>query len=238
MKFSDLDTKMRVYETALDQTILPGLHLVARLDGRGFTRLTKEVLDLEKPFDVRFRDSMIQTVQHLMDCGFNVIYGFTESDEISLLFHPREQSFERKTRKFLSILAGEASARFALAMGYLGAFDCRLSTLPSADLVLDYFRWRSEDAHRNALNAHCYWKLRGAWQQPSGGHAFAHRRFDGAQERNALCVRHQLQRLAQVAKARHRFLLRKRQQILVQSRKERSSDGKPEKFEVRSGLAR
>jgi tRNA(His) 5'-end guanylyltransferase len=26
--------------------------------------------------------------------------------------------------------------------------------------VVDYFRWRSEDAHRNALNAHGYWLLR------------------------------------------------------------------------------
>jgi len=25
---------------------------------------------------------------------------------------------------------------------------------------VDYFRWRNEDAHRNALNAHCYWSLR------------------------------------------------------------------------------
>ena len=24
----------------------------------------------------------------------------------------------------------------------------------------DYFLWRQEDAHRNALNAHCYWLLR------------------------------------------------------------------------------
>lgn len=27
-------------------------------------------------------------------------------------------------------------------------------------LVVDYLRWRNEDAHRNALNAHCYWMLR------------------------------------------------------------------------------
>jgi tRNA(His) guanylyltransferase len=27
-------------------------------------------------------------------------------------------------------------------------------------LVVDYFRWRNEDAHRNALNADCYWLLR------------------------------------------------------------------------------
>lgn len=32
--------------------------------------------------------------------------------------------------------------------------------IPSDDLVVDYFRWRCEDANRNALNAWCYWKLR------------------------------------------------------------------------------
>jgi tRNA(His) guanylyltransferase len=39
-------------------------------------------------------------------------------------------------------------------------FDCRISQLPSVELVVDYFRWRAEDAHRNALNAQCYWFLR------------------------------------------------------------------------------
>ena len=34
------------------------------------------------------------------------------------------------------------------------------SQLPSVDLVVDYFRWRNEDAHRNALSGHCYWALR------------------------------------------------------------------------------
>lgn len=33
MKFDDLDTKMRVYETAHDYCVLPGLYMVARLDG-------------------------------------------------------------------------------------------------------------------------------------------------------------------------------------------------------------
>ena len=35
-----------------------------------------------------------------------------------------------------------------------------ISELPSSALVTDYFRWRNEDAHRNALNAYCYWELR------------------------------------------------------------------------------
>ena len=36
----------------------------------------------------------------------------------------------------------------------------RKSTDTGRELVKDYFRWRQEDAHRNALNAHCYWMLR------------------------------------------------------------------------------
>jgi len=43
MKFDELDEKMRVFETARDLCMLPGLYMVARLDGRGFTRLTEEV---------------------------------------------------------------------------------------------------------------------------------------------------------------------------------------------------
>lgn len=160
MKFDDLDKRMRVFETAHDHCVLPGLFIVARLDGRGFTRLTKDVHPFEAPFDERFRDHMVVTASHLMDCGFNLIYAYTESDEISVLFHPADNSFSRKTRKLMSVLAGEASAKFSLALGDIGVFDCRLSQLPTRELVVDYFRWRNEDAHRNALNSHCYWLLR------------------------------------------------------------------------------
>jgi tRNA(His) 5'-end guanylyltransferase len=160
MKFDDLDRKMRVYETVTDRCTLPEMYVVARLDGRSFTRLTKETHRFETPFDVRFRDMMVETVKHLMTCGFNVLYGYTESDEISLLLDPAEQSFGGKHRKLLSILAGESSAKFSLLLGDVGVFDCRLSEMPNCDCVADYFRWRAEDAHRNCLNAHCYWQLR------------------------------------------------------------------------------
>ena len=151
---------MRVYETALDLCVLPGIYMAARIDGRNFTRLTKEVYKFECPFDARFRDMMTATTEHLMNCGFRVVYGYTQSDEISLLFHQNEDAFGRKLRKFESILAGEASARFSLLLGAMACFDCRLIQLPTIDLVRDYFRWRNEDAHRNALSAHSYWALR------------------------------------------------------------------------------
>ena len=160
MKFEDLDKKMRVYEQSLDQVMLPEIYLVARLDGRGFTRLTKEVCKFEAPFDERFRNLMENTVKALMDCGFNVVYGYTQSDEISLLFHPEENSFGRKVRKYNSVLAGVASASFSLQLGQQAVFDCRVVPLPTVERVQDYFLWRQEDAHRNALNSHCYWMLR------------------------------------------------------------------------------
>jgi tRNA(His) 5'-end guanylyltransferase len=161
MKFDELDNRMRVFETALDLCVLPGLYMVARLDGRSFTRLTKEVHSFEAPFDVRFCDLMLDTAEHLMvGCGFNVVYGYTQSDEISLLFALEENTFGRKLRKLISVLSAEASAKFSLLLGAVAVFDCRISQLPSVDLVVDYFRWRNEDAHRNALNAHGYWLLR------------------------------------------------------------------------------
>ena len=51
MKFDELDERMRVFETAHDHRVLPGIFMVARIDGRGFTRLTKEVHKFKAPFD-------------------------------------------------------------------------------------------------------------------------------------------------------------------------------------------
>jgi len=160
MKFDDLEAKMRRFESAHDHCVLPGIYMVARLDGRGFTRLTKELHAFEAPFDERFRDHMVATVEWLMNADFRVVYGFTQSDEISLLFHQDADPFDRKLRKLHSLLAAEASAAFSLRLGTVACFDCRISQLPAPNLVRDYFRWRQEDAARNALSAHCYWLLR------------------------------------------------------------------------------
>jgi tRNA(His) 5'-end guanylyltransferase len=155
-----LDDRMSLFETLNDHSVLPGIFIVARLDGRNFTKLTKEVHKFKAPFDERFRDYMVATVQHLMGCGFKIAYGYTQSDEISLLFHFDEDTFKRKARKINSILAGEASAKFTLLSGVLASFDCRISELPLVSDVIDYFVWRQEDATRNALNGYCYWTLR------------------------------------------------------------------------------
>ena len=187
MNFDELEAKMRVFETAGDRCVLPGVHMVARLDGRGFTRLTKERHAFEAPFDARFRDYMLATAEHVMQCGFRVLYGYTQSDEISLLMNPQEGLFGRKTRKYDSVLAGEASAKFSLLLGDVAAFDCRVCELPTAENVRDYFRWRNEDAHRNALNGHCYWLLRKQGQGVAEATAFLRGR--SVAEKNELLFR-------------------------------------------------
>lgn len=159
MKFNELDTKMRVYETSHDYNVLPGMYMIARLDGKGFTKLTKD--KYTKPFDNVFSGYMKTTLKETMiNHGFSFIYAYTQSDEISLLFNLEENTFNRKLRKLNSTLAGIASAEFTFISGQKGSFDCRICQLPNIELVEDYFSWRQEDAYRNCLNAYCYWTLR------------------------------------------------------------------------------
>jgi tRNA(His) 5'-end guanylyltransferase len=166
MKLDAPDVFLRRFETAHDHSVLPGMHMVARLDGRSFTRLTKETHHFEAPFDEVFRDHMTAVVSHLLRGGFDIIYGYTQSDEISLLFRRDTVLFDRKLRKLNSLLAAEASAVLSLRLGGVACFDCRICQFPAPELVRDYFQWRQEDASRNALNAHCYWLLRREGKTP------------------------------------------------------------------------
>jgi len=160
MKPENFETYMRSYETLGDEPLPADVYVVARLDGRNFTRLTKELYGFECPFDITFRDLMVKTLSHLMQCGFRTVFGYSESDEISILLYHGDDTFGRKPRKWLSILASEASAKFSVELKDIAAFDCRLSLLPSISTVVDFFRWRMADASRNCTNSHCYWILR------------------------------------------------------------------------------
>lgn len=157
MRFSDLDKKMRVYELCNDNYVIPDVYIIARLDGRNFTKLTRKRFKL--PFDDKFHKLMINTTIHLMNCGFKVIYANTFSDEISLLFDFNIDVFSRKIRKYCSILSGEASSAFSLLFNDIAVFDCRVCSIPESK-VLDYFKWRNQDSVRNSINSYCYWTLR------------------------------------------------------------------------------
>ncbi len=151
--------RMRAFEQACEPVALPDTWLLVRLDGRGFTRLTKELHDFETPFDLRFRAMMIETAGALMQDGVAVM-ALTHSDEITLVLAPHSQVFGRRVVKLSSVMAGAASATFSLALGGPATFDARVSQLPTIEHVLDYIDWRQSDAHRHALSEHCHWALR------------------------------------------------------------------------------
>ena len=169
MKFTDFDKKMRQYEESLDQIITNGNYIIVRLDGRAFHTLVKEC-NYKRPFDDEFNLRMINTVVYLMDkSGFNIKYGYTQSDEISLLLDLNDDTYGRKTRKINSILASCATLAFNDKKSVLGMFDSRVIPLPNKELVKDYFMWRQEDCARNCLNSYCYWMLRN-----NGGYSKSH----------------------------------------------------------------
>jgi tRNA(His) guanylyltransferase len=153
------EKRMRQLEYFHSLRLLPGAWVVIRVDGRGFSRFTES--RFEKPFDSEFHNMMLQTASALLD-GLHGIYAYTESDEISVLFHPSWDLFDRSLEKVVSISASIASSTFTHAYGSIVNFDSRVWLGVDKSQVMDYFRWRQADATRCALNGWCYWTLRKA----------------------------------------------------------------------------
>jgi tRNA(His) 5'-end guanylyltransferase len=159
MEPDDFEQRMRALEYFHDLRVLPGTWPVLRLDGRSFSRLTEA--RFEKPFDLRFHELMCGTTEALVT-ELGAVYGYTESDEISLLLPNTADVFDRSVEKLVSIAASIAGGTFSLGLGAAAQFDCRVWIGAQRELVVDYFRWRQADAARCALNGWAYWTLRKA----------------------------------------------------------------------------
>ncbi len=153
------EKQMRSLEYFHSLRLLPGAWVVIRVDGRGFSRFTQS--KFEKPFDPEFHRVMVRAASALLE-GLHGIYAYTESDEISVLFPPNWDLFDRSLEKVVSISASIASSTFTHAYGSIVNFDSRVWLGVDKSQVVDYFRWRQADATRCALNGWCYWTLRKA----------------------------------------------------------------------------
>ena len=139
-------------------------YIIVRLDGKGFSKFTKNYF--KKPFDTTFRDLMVNTTEYLYNSsGFNITYAYTQSDEISLLLKRDDNTFNRRPKKIMSILASMASVYFSLECSkqfkteIIAIFDATLDIRPNLESVLKYFIWRQDDSIRNCLNGYAYWTL-------------------------------------------------------------------------------
>jgi tRNA(His) guanylyltransferase len=169
---NDFEAQMRALEYFHSLRVLPGAWTVIRVDGRSFSRFTET--GFEKPFDERFHSYIVKTATTLLE-DLHGIYAYTESDEISIVFPPQWEMFDREVEKLVSISAGVASATFTHQAGVPVTFDSRIWVGVSQELVIDYFRWRQADATRCALNGWVYWTLRNAGVSMAEATAAMHR---------------------------------------------------------------
>lgn len=157
MDSDGFEERMHELEYFHSLRLLPSAWVIIRVDGRSFSQFTKS--HFEKPFDVEFHKLMVQTAAALLE-ELHGIYAYTESDEISVLFPPSWELFDRSLEKIVSISASIASAKFTHASQIVVSFDSRVWLGVNSSQVIDYFRWRQADATRCALNGWCYWMLR------------------------------------------------------------------------------
>lgn len=156
-RWKETEKRLRELELFRGLRLVPGAWTVLRLDGRGFTRFTAG--RFAKPFDERLRDLMIGAARALLE-DFQGLYAVTHSDELSVVFAPGWDLFDRRVEKLVSISAAVVSAAFSTRYGEAAQFDSRVWQGVSRDDVIAYLRWRQADAARCALHGWCYWTLR------------------------------------------------------------------------------
>ena len=158
---------MKAYEASEAKRLLdPTLPLIARLDGRGFSKFTR---GFEKPFDASLTDAMDATTMALVE-ETKASIGYTQSDEITLIWDAVEENSQRffndRVQKLCSVLAGKCTILFATELVYSGTggteifrklphFDCRVWNVPNQDEATNTLLWRAQDARRNGISVFC-----------------------------------------------------------------------------------
>lgn len=156
-----LGDRCKRYEMAeAGRKAMAGLPLLARLDGRAFHTFTR---GLSRPFCSPFASCMFETARALVE-EFDARVGYTQSDEITLLFYAEPGSkaqlpFDGRFQKLTSVLASYAAAVFGREVLRLlpekreaiPAFDCRVWNVPTLEDALDVFVWREDDAVKNSI---------------------------------------------------------------------------------------
>lgn len=159
-KLDELGTRMKMHESKTTSSKLDStLPAVVRLDGKSFSKFTK---GLKRPYDERLSKLMIETTKFLVK-EFNCNIGYTQSDEITLIFYNddsrSELLFGGKLFKIESTLASYASVFFNKNLSeYLPeksdkfpTFDCRAFNVPSMIESVNAVYWRELDASKNSI---------------------------------------------------------------------------------------
>lgn len=158
----ELGDRMKMYEMAeAGRRCMPLLPILARIDGRSFSKFTH---GLERPFDRRLSQLMIETVKVLVR-ETNAACGYTQSDEITLAWYsPTTDTqilFDGRLSKLVSVLASLTTVTFNHHLprflpgeyaGKLPHFDARVWNVPNVEEAANTFLWREFDATKNSIS--------------------------------------------------------------------------------------
>lgn len=156
----DFGNRMKAYEASVRAApVNPGTPIIARLDGKGFSKFTKRLI---RPYDVRLSSLMVSMTEYLMQT-FGAKIGYTQSDEITLVWYSEvsEYLYGGRLQKFDSLLASAAGAFFNTNAphflkddlpGGLALFDCRTFTVPNLMEARNAVLWRMFDCKKNAIS--------------------------------------------------------------------------------------
>lgn len=102
------------YEQISKYKLMKRTPVIIRIDGKAFHTFTK---NFERPFDHVLGDAMIRTMQYLCENIQGCIFGYTQSDEISLVLSDYRKLktdawFDYEVQKMCSIAASMATMAF------------------------------------------------------------------------------------------------------------------------------
>ncbi|KIG15832.1 tRNAHis-5'-guanylyltransferase [Enhygromyxa salina] len=156
-----LGDRMKMYERReVGRRCMPLVPFCARIDGKCFSRWTE---GLARPYDERLSTLMQQVTAQLVS-ETQAVIGYTQSDEISLMFytstHAAAPFMDGRIQKLTSTLASMTTAWFNAGVPALlperverpALFDCRVWSLPNQDEAVNALLWRERDATKNAIS--------------------------------------------------------------------------------------
>ena len=163
MKLDEFGDRMKDYEQVYTSArVIPTDYLCVRIDGKNFSKFTKGFV---KPFDINLRNAMVHVTKALVK-ETHASFGYTQSDEITLIYSPSEKGseyvFGGKVSKLNSIIASMAAAHFnsyllQFDVDKLAYFDCRSFAAPSQIEASNVVLWRVQDARKNSISALFRW---------------------------------------------------------------------------------
>lgn len=164
-KSDALGDRMKDYERReTDHRFMNFAPVVARMDGRGFSKWTA---GLQRPYDPKLSQVMIDVTRRLVaETGARI--GYTQSDEITLVLLVDEigqtMMFDGKAQKLCSVLAAMTTSFFMIECMERGGeelarramrapqFDARVFQVPNKGEAANAVLWRELDATKNAVS--------------------------------------------------------------------------------------